>query len=322
MRNLRQPAFWLPLLLVGLPALWPAFDGNASLRETMFTMLLSVALASSLNILLGYTGYVNFGSIVFFGLGGYLGFYAITQLGWHLAPAVVFGGVAAALLAFLLGSAVLRLRGAYFALATIGINEAMKALVINLDFLGGPTGMNLNFAVYQTYGGPAQALWTIYWALLVITLVVIGVSYFVKKSKFGLGLMAIREDEDAAEVMGVVAPRAKTMAYVLSAFFPGMVGVLFFFKNGIIEPESAFRLHMSVELLVMVMLGGAGTVLGPVLGAAFYQRLRGLLLTSDLFKNSQLVVAGVLLLLIVLFIPSGAVGWLRQRFAPLRRFLE
>jgi len=285
-------------------------------------MLMSIGLASSLNILLGYTGYVNFGSIVFFGLGGYLGFYAVSQLGWHLAPAVLLGGVASSLLALLLGSAVLRLRGAYFALATIGINEAMKALVVNLEFLGGPTGMNLNFGVYQDYGGPAQALWTTYWSLLGIALIVIVVSYTVKKSKFGLGLMAIREDEDAAEVMGVVAPRAKTTAYVLSAFFPGMIGVLFFFKNGIIEPESAFRLHMSVELLVMVMLGGAGTVLGPVLGAAFYQRLRGLLLTSDIFKNSQLVVAGVLLLLIVLFIPSGAIGWLRNRFAVLRRFVE
>ncbi len=322
MKALRQPGFWLPLLLVAIPAAWPAFGDNASLRETMFTMLMSIALASSLNILLGYTGYVNFGSIVFFGLGGYLGFYAISQLGWHLAPAIVLGGIASSLLALLLGSAVLRLRGAYFALATIGINEAMKALVVNLDFLGGPTGMNLNFSVYQNYGGPAQALWTTYWTLLGITLLVIVVSFLVKKSKFGLGLMAIREDEDAAEVMGVVAPRAKTTAYVLSALFPGMVGVLFFFKNGIIEPESAFRLHMSVELLVMVMLGGAGTVLGPVLGAAFYQRLRGLLLTSDIFKNSQLVVAGVLLLLIVLFIPSGAIGWLRNRFAVVRRFVE
>ncbi|TXG78987.1 MAG: branched-chain amino acid ABC transporter permease [Thermomicrobiales bacterium] len=322
MKALRQPGFWLPLLMVAIPAAWPAFGDNASLRETMFTMLMSIALASSLNILLGYTGYVNFGSIVFFGLGGYLGFYAISQLGWHLAPAIVLGGIASSLLALLLGSAVLRLRGAYFALATIGINEAMKALVVNLDFLGGPTGMNLNFSVYQNYGGPAQALWTTYWTLLGITLLVIVVSFLVKKSKFGLGLMAIREDEDAAEVMGVVAPRAKTTAYVLSALFPGMVGVLFFFKNGIIEPESAFRLHMSVELLVMVMLGGAGTVLGPVLGAAFYQRLRGLLLTSDIFKNSQLVVAGVLLLLIVLFIPSGAIGWLRNRFAVVRRFVE
>ena len=133
--------------------------------------------------------------------------------------------------------------------------------------------------------------------------------------------MAIREDEDAAEVMGVITPRAKTWAYVLSAILPGVVGVLFFFKNGTIEPGQAFRLQMSIELLVMVMLGGYGTVFGPVLGAFGYQRLRGLLLTSDLFKNIQLSVAGVLLLGIILFIPAGAVGWLRHRFPVTRRYV-
>ena len=148
------------------------------------------------------------------------------------------------------------------------------------------------------------------------------VSFTVKHSKFGLGLMAIREDEDAAEVMGVVGPRAKTYAYVLSAVFPGILGVLFFFKQGVIEPSSAFRLHQSIELLVMVMLGGQGTVLGPVLGAGVYQGLRGSLLTMPYVKDVQLAVAGVLLLLIVLFIPAGAVGWLRSRFPRLRRVLE
>jgi branched-chain amino acid transport system permease protein len=100
-----------------------------------------------------------------------------------------------------------------------------------------------------------------------------------------------------------------------------MVGVLFYFKNGNIEPVDAFRLHFSIELLVMVMLGGFGTVLGPILGAAGYQRLRGFLLTSDIFKNIQLSVAGVLLLVIILFIPAGLVGWLRHRFPILRKVL-
>jgi branched-chain amino acid transport system permease protein len=121
--------------------------------------------------------------------------------------------------------------------------------------------------------------------------------------------------------MGVVAPNAKTWAYVLSAVFPGMLGVLFFFKNGNIEPGDAFVLHQSIEAIVMVMLGGQGTVLGPILGAAAYQRLRGLLLISPLFKNIQLVVAGVLLLIIILFIPAGAIGWLRRRVPRLRRVL-
>ncbi|MCB0045359.1 MAG: branched-chain amino acid ABC transporter permease [Caldilineaceae bacterium] len=322
MKKWLQPGLWIPLLLVAAFAAYPAITGSASARETMFTMIMSIGLASSLNILLGYTGYVSFGHIVFFGLGGYLGFWAIDELGWHLAPAVLLGGVTAGLLALLLGLAILRLRGAYFALATIGVNEAMKSLVMNLPFLGAATGMELNFSVYKSYGGPATALWMVYWSLAAIVLIITVVSYAVKKSKFGLGLMAIREDEDAAGIMGVVSSRAKTWAYVLSAVFPGMIGVLFFFKNGIIEPGSAFRLNLSIELLVMVMLGGAGTVLGPILGGAFYQRLRGLLLTSDLFKNIQLAVAGLLLLLIVLFIPSGAVGWLRERSDRLRRVLE
>ncbi|MFN2291251.1 MAG: branched-chain amino acid ABC transporter permease, partial [Anaerolineae bacterium] len=191
----------------------------------------------------------------------------------------------------------------------------------NFEPFGGPIGMTLNFRVYQSYGGPDRALWIAYIATALLTILVVLVSFLVKTSRFGLGLMAIRENEDAAEVMGVVAPRAKTWAYVLSAVFPGMLGVLFFFKNGNVEPGDAFVLHQSIEGIVMVMLGGQGTVLGPILGAAAYQRLRGLLLVSTLFKNIQLAVAGVLLLVIILFIPAGAIGWLRGRFPRLRRVL-
>lgn len=320
-QNLRNPGLWLTLLLLLLMGLWPVFSDQAATREVVFTILLSMVLASSLNILLGYTGYVSFGHVVFFGLGGYVGLFLMTAYNLSLWPAMLAGGIASGVLAFLLGKAILRLRGGYFALATIGVNEAMRAFINNFPLFGGPTGISLNFRVYQDYGGAAQALWLAYYVLIGLVLINVVLSYLVKTSKFGLGLMAIREDEDAAEVMGVVTPNAKTWAYVLSAILPGVVGVLFFFKNGNIEPPQAFRLHLSIELLVMVMLGGYGTVAGPVLGAAGYQRLRGALLTSELFKNIQLSVAGVLLLLIILFIPAGAVGWLRQRVPVLRRFL-
>lgn len=321
MKRWRNPGFWLLLLAIILAGLWPVITDSASNREVMFVIFMSVVLASSLNILLGYTGYVNFGSIVFFGLGGYVGLYLMSIQGSSLWLAMIGGGAAAALLAFLLGKAILHLRGAYFALATIGINEAMRALIVNLDFMGGPTGLSLNFQVYNDYGGAVQALWLVYYIILGLVLINVVLSYVVKTSKFGLGLQAIREDEDAAEVMGIITPNAKTWAYVLSAILPGVVGVLFFFKNGNIEPPQAFRLHLSVELLVMVMLGGGGTVLGPVLGAAGYQRLRGVLLVTPLFRDIQLAVAGVLLLVIVLFIPSGFVGWLHKRFPKTRRYL-
>ena len=312
----------LPLLVVVLLVLWPIFSGKAVDQETSFTILKAVALASSLNIILGYTGYVSFGHIVFFGVGGYTGFYLMSQMGWSLWMAMFAGAVMSGVIAFLLGKAILRLRGAYFALATIGVNQAMLALVGNLDFIGGPIGMNLNFKVYKEYGGAQEALQMAFYIMAGIALISVIVSYAVRTSKFGLSLLAIREDEDAAEVMGVVAPNIKTWAYVISAVIPGIVGALFFFKNGSIEPHDAFPLHTSIEFIVMVMLGGQGTVLGPVLGAIGYQGIRGYLLTSPIFKNIQLAVAGVLLLLIVLFIPYGVVGWIRNRYPKTRRVLQ
>jgi branched-chain amino acid transport system permease protein len=222
----------VPLLVVAGMVLWPVVTGNVSNRESSFTILKAIALASSLNILLGYTGYVSFGHIVFYGFGGYVGLYFVNEQGWSIWAGILVGGIASGVLAFLLGKAILRLRGAYFALATIGINEAMRAFINNIDLFGGPIGMTINFSVYREYGGAADALRMSFFIMAGLTLAALVLSHLVRTSKFGLGLQAIRENEDAAEVMGVVAPDAKTWAYVLSAIIPGMVGVLFFFKNG------------------------------------------------------------------------------------------
>jgi branched-chain amino acid transport system permease protein len=322
MRALKQPGLWLcvgGLLVWGLVVF---FLKDPTLRETSFTLLMYVGLASSLNILLGYTGYVSFGHIVFFGLGGYLGFYLVSVQGWSLYPAALMGGLFCALIASLLGLAVLRLRGAYFALATIGVNEAARAFVSNFGPFGGATGLSLDYSVYSLYGGSMTALWLAFGLVWGIAIAVVVTSYLVKQSRFGLSLMAIREDEDAAMVMGVRAPQAKTGAYALSAFFPGIIGAIYFFKNGNVEPGDAFRLHMSIETLVMIMLGGQGTILGPILGGVAYERLRGYLLVSPLFKSLHLAISGVALLLIILFVPAGVVGWLRRRFAKLRGVLE
>jgi branched-chain amino acid transport system permease protein len=322
MKAWQRPGFWLPLALVLAWGAAVLIFRQDTARETAFTVLMAVGLASSLNILLGYTGYVSFGHIVFFGLGGYTGFFLLSEHGWPLVAAAIGGGLLSAFIAGLVGLAVLRLRGAYFALATIGINEAARAFVSNFQPFGGATGLFVNFSAYDKYGGAGPALWTTFILLWITTIVILVVSYMVKHSRFGLGLLAIREDEDAAMVMGVKAPQAKTITFIISAFFPGVIGTLYFFKNGNVEPGDAFQLHMSIETLVMVMLGGMGTVLGPLAGAVGYQGLRGYLLTSPLFKNLHLAVAGVMLLLIILFVPAGAVGWVRNRFPRLKRFLE
>jgi branched-chain amino acid transport system permease protein len=322
MRSRLSLGYPIPMVIILVWGLWVLGKGEDTLRETTFTVLMFVGMASSLNVILGYTGYVSFGHIVFFGLGGYFGFFLLSQHNWTLIPAALAGGLLSAVLAGLLGSAVLRLRGAYFALATIGINEAARAFVSNFKPFGGATGLFVQFQAYDAYGGAGPALWTTFVYLWLTVLLVVLASALVKSSRFGLGLMAIREDEDAAMVMGVKAPRTKTAAFMISAFFPGIIGTLYFFKNGNVEPGDAFQLHMSIEALVMIMLGGQGTVLGPVLGAVTYQGLRGYLLTSPLFKSLHLAVAGVFLLIIVLFVPAGVVGWIRHRFPKTRRLLE
>ena len=318
----RQPGFWLNVLLVTVGGAIVLLLGQDTLRETAFTVLMFIALASSLNIIMGFAGYVNFGHIVFFGLGGYFGFFLLSALGWPLYLAMIAGGCLSVVVALVVGAAVLRLRGAYFALATIGINEAARAFVANFQPFGGATGLYVDFSAYDKYGGAGQALWWIFILLWLVTIATVVLSYLVKHSRFGLSLIAIREDEDAAMVMGVRARWDKTKAFALSAFFPGLVGTLYFFKNGNVEPEDAFRFQMSLEILVMVMLGGKGLVLGPILGAFAYERLRGYLLISPLFKNLHLALSGGILLLIVLFVPGGAVGWLRECFPRLRRVLE
>ena len=313
--------WWITIAVIVLIAI-PVVTKSPILRESVFLILLYMTLALSLNIILGYTGYVSFGHIVYYGIGGYVTFSLIYFYGINLIVAMTIGGLFAAAIAYSLGQAILKLRGAYFAIATIGVNEAVKALVNNLDAIGGAEGLYFNIKVYNAYGGAENAIWLSYYlmsALIIITLIV---NWYIKKSKFGLGLMAIREDEDAAIILGVDTRKYKSLAYMLSALFPGIAGGIFFFKNGNIEPENAFHLVKSIEMIFMVMLGGFGTVTGPVLGALVYERIRGLLLINPLFKNLHIAISGVVLLLIVLFMPSGIIGYVREKIAKIRRYIE
>lgn len=313
--------WWITVAVIVLIVI-PVVTKSPILRESVFLILLYMTLALSLNIILGYTGYVSFGHIVYYGIGGYVTFSLIYFYGINLIVAMTIGGLFAAAIAYSLGQAILKLRGAYFAIATIGVNEAVKALVNNLDAIGGAEGLYFNIKVYNAYGGAENAIWLSYYlmsALIIITLIV---NWYIKKSKFGLGLMAIREDEDAAIILGVDTRKYKSLAYMLSALFPGIAGGIFFFKNGNIEPENAFHLVKSIEMIFMVMLGGFGTVTGPVLGALVYERIRGLLLINPLFKNLHIAISGVVLLLIVLFMPSGIIGYVREKIAKIRRYIE
>ncbi len=319
---LRRPTFWIILLVAAGFVYGPLHGNNVSLREDLILVAIAIILASNLNLMIGYTGYVNFGHIVFYGLGGYVGLYLTTVRGWNLVLAALVAGVVVSLCAFLFGLAILRLRGAYFALATIGILQAVQSFVSNFDPWGRSTGMYLSFKSYQSLGGARHALWITYFLIIAVMALSMIVSLAVKNSKFGLGLFAIREDEDAAVVLGVNATTYKAIIYSVSAFLPAVAGALMFFKNGMIDPSIAFEFMLSLEGIVMLMLGGRGSVIGAALGGALYERLRSYLLTSSVLSNFHLVIAGGLLLIVVLFAPGGLIGWLYRLVPRAHKVIE
>ncbi|MGA8818608.1 MAG: branched-chain amino acid ABC transporter permease [Xanthobacteraceae bacterium] len=318
----RRPFFWIITLAVLAFALAPVYGNDVSLRESLLLDALYITLASNLNLMLGYAGYVNFGSIVFFGLGGYICVWLVNSYKWTLVPSLAVAGVCVSGLALIFGLGILRLRGAFFALSTIGVIEAVQAFAENFTPWGGSSGIYLPASIFTPLGGPRQALWVIYFIMVGVMGASLYLSYAIKTSKFGLGLLAIGQNEDAAAILGVPTARYKAIVYSVSAFLPAIAGGLYFFKSAFIQPSDAFDLSLSTEALVVGMLGGQGTVTGVAIGAFLYEELRGYLLTSSTFANFQLVVSGALLLVIVLFFPGGLMGWIYSRFPRTQKVLE
>ena len=319
---LGRPFFWIIAAVIAAFALWPALADNVEWRESLVLAAVYITLASNLNVMLGYAGYINFGSIVFFGLGGYICVWLVNSYDWPLLLALAAAGLGVGVLSAIFGFGILRLRGPFFALATIGIVEGVQAFVENFTPWGGSSGIYISPAVFAPLGGPARALWMIYFLLVAVMGLSLYLSYAIKTSKFGLGLLAIGQNEDAAAILGVPTSRYKALAYTASAVLPAIAGGLYFFKSAFIQPSDAFDLTLSTEAIVICMLGGQGTVTGVALGAYLYEELRGYLLTSATFSNFQLVVSGLLLLLIVLFFPSGLMGFVYSRFPRLQKVLE
>jgi branched-chain amino acid transport system permease protein len=322
LRLMRRPFFWIIALVIAAFAISPVIGNNVGLRESLLLDALYITLASNLNLMLGYAGYVNFGSIVFFGLGGYICVWLVNSHSWPLAFSALVAGAAVSALALIFGLGILRLRGAFFALSTIGIIEAVQAFVQNFTPWGGSAGIYLSSDIFTPLGGPSRALWVIYFLMVAVMGLSLYLSYAIKTSKFGLGLLAIGQNEDAAAILGVPTPLYKALVYSVSAFLPAIAGGLYFFKSAFIQPSDAFDLSLSTEALVVGMLGGQGTVTGVALGAYLYEELRGYLLTSATFSNFQLVLSGVLLLLIVLFFPGGLMGFIYSRFPRTQKVLE
>ena len=289
------------ILVLGL---YPLVASGYGIRF-MLQLFMWVALAQSWNLISGLTGYVSFGHVAFFGTGAYATAILVTTHGWPWpAAAVAGGGVAAALLALLIGYACLRLKGPYFAISMLGLNEVMRVLV---SYFEGLTGGGLGLSLPTLYASVA-----IYYAMGLAALAATGAAHLIITSRFGLRLMTIREDEVAAEAMGIDTARYKLYAFLLSAFVAGVVVGLFARDLGYIEPVAVFPLAFTITMIVMALFGGKGTVWGPVLGAAALFVFQELVWARFLYLHQ--ILFGAIIILVVLFVPRGILGVLQQRY--------
>jgi branched-chain amino acid transport system permease protein len=282
------------------------FGGNYALRlATIFAMYATLAL--SWNIIGGLAGYPSFATAAFFGLGTYAS--AILQSsGMPMLAAWSLGGTIAAAFAAVIGLTILHLKGHYFAIASLALVEVFRELVnINDQLTGG--GMGLNLPVTQ--GGVTQQALYFLAAMLTLAIITVLSAAAVHHGKLGFALRCIQQNEDAAVMLGVNARLYKAAAFTLSAVFPGVAGGIYASWVHYIDPSDAFDILLSVKPLVMVLVGGLGSLFGPVIGAAVFLALEEAVWRS--FLTIHAAVLGALIVALILFLPNGVMSIARRR---------
>jgi len=290
------------LILIALAVLIavPWFGSDVLVQFGINALLLAV-LAQGWNIIGGYTGYASFGNSAFYGLGSYGVGIAMVQWDLPFAAGLAFGVLLSVLFAILLGLPVLRLKGHYFAIATLALAQVMAAIVSNVKLAGQNIGLvlpplNNDMLFYES----SLAL------LVAVTLTI----WWLSRSKFGFGLIAIRENEEGAKVMGVNTTLYKVMAFALSGVFSALAGGIHAYWVTFIDPESAFDISLNVKMIIMAVFGGPGTVLGPIVGAFSLSAISEVL-SSEVTSIAGLFF-GVVVVAAVVLMPRGLADIVRQ----------
>jgi branched-chain amino acid transport system permease protein len=288
--------------------------GQTYVVYVMTLILFWAYLAQCWNIVWGYAGLLSFGHAAFLGIGAYVS--TLLFLNYGLTPwiGMFVGGVAAISLALLIGYPTLRLRGVYFALATIAVAEMVRLLTLKLDFItGGSLGLLLPITRSPLLFQFDDILhW--YLTALVMLLVLSAVSHSIENSKLGMALRAVKGEEDAAASVGIYPFKYKMMALLLSAFFTAIGGTFFAQLTGYIRPDIILTVERSEEILIIALVGGTGTFIGPIIGAIILLSLRQtiLALLGGGYAGVHLVIYGILIILVVRFMPGGVYQYLRS----------
>ncbi|MBW2057834.1 MAG: branched-chain amino acid ABC transporter permease [Deltaproteobacteria bacterium] len=288
-------------------ALLPRFWGSGYALRLLTLVFMWIALSGCWNLMSGYTGYIDFGPVAYFGIGCYTTAILMTRCGIPFCASIPMSALAAASIALPIGAATLRLRGAYFAIATFAFAEAMKQILLEMDRLlgidsfGGSHGITLPL-------GPTNLFF--YYSMFAAALATMGVTLWVEYSKFGYALRAIRQAEDTAEITGINTRAIKIRAYGTSAFLLGGIGGIYAYWITYITPQDVFSVHITVHMVIMTLLGGMGTLFGPVVGAFFLTIVEETLWAR--FIYAYMVLIGAIILAIVMFMPQGIMGTLKS----------
>jgi branched-chain amino acid transport system permease protein len=283
----------MPILCVIALAALP-LTGDDVLVQYGIDALLFATLAQAWNILGGFTGYVSFGNSSFYGLGTYGTAIAMAQFHWPFGVGLALGAFLAVACAVLFGIPILRLRGHYFAIATLGLSATLAAIIANLDI----SGKNIGLILPLTRADNA-----FYEEALILLIAATATVAWIARSRFGTALLAIREDEDAALVMGINTTRYKIVALALSAFFTSIAGGIHAYWITFVDPAGAFDLTLNVRMVIMAMFGGPGTIYGPLIGAFTLSAVYDILASS--ISTAAALLFGLVIVGAVIFMPRG-----------------
>ena len=305
----------LPFLLVSLVVAAIVFAAarlfaNDYVFFAGYTVLQFVVLATAWNILGGYTGYVNFGTAAFFALGAYTTVFFHKAYPLPIPVLIVIAAMVSGLVGLGMGYLTLRLRGSFFAIATLALAVVLQTLVVNWDFVGGSRGAYIirprEIAILGSY---IQYLFLI---MLLLSVAAIATARTIERSRLGYGFATIRDDELAAEAAGVPTLKLKLIATMISGAFMGMAGAPFPYYIGYLEPSSAFGLPYAVNSIAMPMIGGTMTWIGPLIGALLLGTIQQVA-TVTISSAVNLLLVGVLLVVFVIIAPNGIMGMFKKR---------
>lgn len=288
--------------------LLPYMGINLYIISFLFILMMNISLTVGWNILGGYAGYVSFGHAAFVGAGGYTTAILLDQYGWSPLLTTPLAGLVSATIAFIIGYPSLRLRGPYFSVLTLVIALAIGAFVLNFP------GINTAAGIFIT--PPSDSVYSsnliLFKMMAVVLFITLIIAHLIERSRFGLGLIAVREDEEVAATQGVNATKVKLMAYVISGGLAGVVGGIFAWYKGVIYIDSMFSVNLSVMIVLMAILGGTNSWIGAFIGALLITIMNEVLILT-IGSNLSQIIFGLILVIAMLYLPNGIVGWFKDR---------